>query len=145
MANARSGRQASADLGRVAFIFLLSCAIGVLVVPGILVYHLATGDLEEAGAWGISSLTCLFVAFMLGSALINSSRDNRQLRASGVPGTAEVLSIDSREDGVAAVLRIQADGLEVFEADAVFSGGQVRVGAQVDVVVDPSDRLFTVT
>jgi hypothetical protein len=77
--------------------------------------------------------------------LINSSRDNRQLRASGVPGIPEVLSIDSREDGVAAVLRIQADGLEGFEADAVFSGGHVRVGAQVDVVVDPSDRLFAVT
>jgi hypothetical protein len=82
---------------------------------------------------------------MLGSGLISSSRDNRRPRASGAPGTAEVLSVDSREDSVAAVLRIQADGLEAFEADAVFSGGHVRVGAQVDVVVDPSDRLFAVT
>ncbi|MEV0951696.1 hypothetical protein [Promicromonospora sp. NPDC050249] len=144
MANARSERQASDDLHRVAFIFLLSCAIGALVVPGILVYHLVTGDPEEAGAWGFGSLTCLFIAFMLGSGLINSSRDNRQLRASGVPGTAKVLSVEPREDSVAAVLRIQVDGLEVFEADAVFSWGNVRVGAQVDVVVDPSDRLFAV-
>ncbi|MFI2486518.1 hypothetical protein ACH47X_06380 [Promicromonospora kroppenstedtii] len=144
MAKARSGRQASDDLGRVAFVFLLSCTIGVLVVPGILVYHLVTGDPQEAGAWGLGSLTCLFIAFMLTSGLINSSRDNRRLRASGIPGTAKILSVESREDSIAAVLLIQADGLETFEADAVFSWGRVRVGAQVDVVIDPSDRLFAV-
>lgn len=144
MAKARSGRQASDDLGRVAFVFLLSCTIGVLVVPGILVYHLVTGDPQEAGAWGLGSLTCLFIAFMLISGLINSSRDNRRLRASGIPGTAKILSVESREDSIAAVLLIQADGLETFEADAVFSWGRVRVGAQVDVVIDPSDRLFAV-
>ncbi|MEV0954029.1 hypothetical protein [Promicromonospora sp. NPDC050249] len=115
----------------------------MLVVPGIRVYRLAAGDPEEAGAWGLSSLTCLFVAFMPRSALINSARDNHQLRRSGVPGTAEILSVD--EHSVAAVLRILADGLEALVADAVFSGGHVRAGARVDVVVDPSDRLFVVT
>lgn len=116
----------------------------MLVIPGILVYHLVTGDPEEAGVWGLSSLTSIFISLVLGSALRSSTRDNRQLRASGIPGTAEVLSVRSLEDGASAVLRIHADGLEPFEADAFFTGGAgLRVGTAVDVVVDPPDRLFT--
>ncbi|MFB2597437.1 hypothetical protein ACEXQE_06570 [Herbiconiux sp. P17] len=140
----RQGSQASDELGRGMLVFLWVFIAAQLVVPAIFLFHLLTGNAEEAGAWAAGSIVCVLVALLLFAGLRSSARDTRQLRAKGVPGTAAVLSVEPQEDGYSAVLRIRVDGLEPFESRAHFGWGRMSVGETVDVLVDPSDRLFTI-
>ena len=140
------GNQASDELGRGVLVFLWVFIAAELVVPAILVFHLATGNAQQAGEWVLGSIVCVLVALLLLAGMHSSARDTRQLRAKGVPGTARVLSVEPLEDGYAAILRIDVDGLEPFEARARSGGwnGPIKVGETVEVLVVPSDRLFSV-
>ncbi|KRC60875.1 hypothetical protein ASE14_07885 [Agromyces sp. Root81] len=138
------GNQASDELGPGVLVFLWVFIAAELVVPAIFVVHLVTGNPEEAGAWVLGSIVCVLVALLLMAGMHSSSRDTRQLRAKGVPGTARVLSVEPLEDGYAVILRIYVDGLEPFETRARRGWGRMKVGETVEVLVDPSDRLFTI-
>ncbi|MFK3676664.1 hypothetical protein ACI2IP_02970 [Microbacterium sp. NPDC090218] len=139
------GNQASDELGPGVLVFLWVFIAAQLVAPAIFAFNLLTGNPEEAGNWAFGSIVCVLVALLLFAGIRSSARDTRQLRARGVPGTALVLSVEPLEDGSAAVLRIRVDGHEPFDARA-HSGGWSRmtVGQTVDVIVDPSDQLFSV-
>ncbi|MCS5718819.1 hypothetical protein N1027_11805 [Herbiconiux sp. CPCC 205763] len=140
----RQGNQASDELGPVMLVFLWVFIAALLVVPAICLFHLLTGNAEAAGDWAAGSIVCVLVALLLLAGLRSSARDTRQLRARGVPGTAAVISVRPEEDGYSAVLRIRVDGLEPFESRARSPWGQMSVGDTVEVLVDPSDRLFTI-
>ncbi|WP_435742556.1 hypothetical protein [Microbacterium sp. PMB16] len=139
------GNQASDELGPVLLAVLWVSITGLLVAPAMFVFHLVSGNAEDADSWAPGAIICVLVALLLFAGVRSSIRDTRQLRANGVRGTAIVLSVETEDDGYSVILRIRVDGLDPFEA-RVRSGGWSRmdVGETVEVVVDPSDRLFTV-
>jgi len=59
------GHQASDPLGPGAVIFLTAFVAAELVVPGILVFHLLTGNAEEAGDRALGAIVCLLIALLL--------------------------------------------------------------------------------
>lgn len=138
------GNQASDELGPGVLVFLWLLIAAVLVAPAICVFHLASGNAEAAGEWMPGSIFCVLIALLLLAGLRSSARDTRQLRANGVPGTATVLSVEPLEDGHSLVLRIFVDGLEPFNARARSGWGSMKVSETVEVLVDPSDQLFTI-
>ncbi|GAB3616735.1 hypothetical protein GCM10027416_12920 [Okibacterium endophyticum] len=141
----RQGNQASDELGPGVLVLLWLFITAGLVVPAIFVFHLVTGNAEDAGDWAPGSIVGVLVALLLLAGMRSSARDTRQLRAGGVPGTATVLSVEPLEDGYSAILRIRVDGLEPFEARARSGGwSRMNVGETVEVLVDPSDLLFTI-
>jgi hypothetical protein len=140
----RQGSQASDELPLGLLVLLWVFIAGLLAVPTICLIHLLNGNAGVASEWAMGSIVCVLVALLLLAALRSSARDTRQLRANGVPGTAAVLSVRPEEDGYSAVLRIRVDDLEPFEARARSPWGQMSVGDTVEVLVDPSDLLFTI-
>ncbi|GAB3632414.1 hypothetical protein GCM10027421_17670 [Microbacterium shaanxiense] len=138
------GNQASDELGPGMLVLLWAVIGAQLFAPAIFVFHLGTGNTREAEDWVPGSIICALIALLLLAGLRSSARDTRQLRAKGVPGTATVLSVEPLEDGYAMILRIFIDRLEPFDARARSGWNRLKVGDTAQVLVDPTDRLFSI-
>ncbi|MDP3951973.1 hypothetical protein [Microbacterium sp.] len=138
------GNQASDELGPGLLVLLWVLISAQLFAPAIFAFHVWAGNAKEAENWAPGSIICVLVALLLLAGMRSSARDTRQLRAMGVPGTATVLSVEPLEDGFSIILRIFVEDLEPFEARAHSGWNRAKVGETVEVLVDPSDRLFTI-
>ncbi|WP_212818549.1 hypothetical protein [Polymorphospora rubra] len=79
-----------------------------------------------------------------------SRRDGRRLSAAGVAATAEVLAVANHlggeDPGLELRLRISGPGFATFEADTIRADDPALVpGALLPAIVDPVDRLFSIT
>ncbi|MEU8261707.1 hypothetical protein AB0C02_13940 [Micromonospora sp. NPDC048999] len=79
-----------------------------------------------------------------------SRRDARRLSAAGVAATAEILRVANHlggeDPGLELHLRISGPGFATFEADTIRADDPALVpGAVLAAVVDPVDRVFTIT
>ncbi|PSK82250.1 hypothetical protein CLV63_14320 [Murinocardiopsis flavida] len=108
-------------------------------------------------AWWAHILLVVFLMLILlpaGYGLwsdVGDAEDITQLRRSGRPAVAEVISMHRTPgrgygelDSVSLLLRISGDEVPVFTAS--YRGDQTaafRVGTLLDAVVDPSDNLYT--
>lgn len=139
-----TGRQASAPLGRKSTLFLAAFCL-VLCFGGPVFATVAVFS-GRAGEGICLSITTVPFGLIILSAMFRSRSDTRQLSAAGVPATAEVLSIESEEDVVSARLRVSAPETGTFDATYKFSAAPgLSVGDQLEAIVDPSDRLFSIS
>ncbi|MGI5240599.1 hypothetical protein [Dactylosporangium sp. CA-139066] len=97
-------------------------------------------------------MTIVGVGFgVFGWRLVTRSRhDARRLSAAGVAATAEVLAVANHlggeDPGLELRLRISGPGFATFEADTIRADDPALVpGAVLAAVVDPADRLFSIT
>ena len=146
---------------RVGPIGALLCRLAFLAIclPGpVLLAVAVTRDPTRSPAefWGLLAggvlVTIVGVGFgVLGLRLVARSRsDARRLDASGVAATAEILAVanhlDGENPGLELRLRISGPGFATFEADTIRADDPALVpGALLAVVVDPVDRLFSLT
>ncbi|MFB9180812.1 DUF3592 domain-containing protein [Dactylosporangium sucinum] len=98
-------------------------------------------DLREP--YGIVGWLAIVVLFVLGAAMLQSGierfREHADLRAVGVPATAEILRVDRSRTGESVRVRFTTgDGAEVT-ADVEDPPSDIRVaeGAQIDIRYDP--------
>ncbi|NUT21787.1 MAG: hypothetical protein HOV77_21645 [Hamadaea sp.] len=106
--------------------------------------------------WGLLAggvfTTIVGVGFgVFGLRVVNRSRrDSRQLAASGVAATAEILTVENyiggEDPGLRLCVRISGPEFTSFEAETTRPVDASLVpGAVLGARVDPSDRLFTFT
>ncbi|MEU3455158.1 hypothetical protein ABZ671_16400 [Micromonospora sp. NPDC006766] len=106
--------------------------------------------------WGLLAggalVTIVGVGFgVFGWRLVTRSRrDARRLSAAGVAATAEILRVANHlggeDPGLELHLRISGPGFATFEADTIRADDPALVpGAVLAAVVDPADRLFSIT
>ncbi|WP_238012867.1 hypothetical protein KZZ52_22565 [Dactylosporangium sp. AC04546] len=78
-----------------------------------------------------------------------SRRDARRLSAAGVAATAEILTVANHlgeDPGLTLRLRVSGPGFATFEADTIRADDPALVpGTLLTAVVDPADRLFSIT
>ncbi|MER7006822.1 hypothetical protein ABT297_27800 [Dactylosporangium sp. NPDC000555] len=88
---------------------------------------------------------------VFGWRLVTRSRsDARRLSAAGVAATAEILAVANHlggeDPGLELHVRISGPGFATFEADTIRADDPALVpGASLSAVVDPVDRLFSIT
>ncbi|MGC4938103.1 hypothetical protein [Kribbella sp. DT2] len=138
------------------FFFGLLCLATALAGPALLGFAFWIDNADVDGKrWLIvliaAVLTVFFgwmsAAWWRGS--VRARRDTKVLDAAGSPATAEILSVRSRswhdEDGVELGLRVSGDGFAPFETTWHWRKDRdFVVGGRLDVLVEPSTRLFEV-
>ncbi|MEU0155498.1 hypothetical protein [Micromonospora fulviviridis] len=151
-------REAEARIGPVG---ALLCRLAFLAIclPGPVLFAVAvTLDplRSPADFWGLLAggvlATIVGVGFgVFGLRLVTRSRrDARRLSAAGVAATAEILAVANHlggeDPGLELHLRISGPGFATFEADTIRADDPALVpGALLAAVVDPVDRLFSIT
>ncbi len=151
-------REAEARVGPIG---ALLCRLAFLAIclPGpVLLAVAVTRDSTRSPAdfWGLLAggvlVTTVGVGFgVFGWRLVARSRsDARRLSASGVAATAEILAVANHlggeDPGLELRLRISGPGFAAFEADTVRADDPALVpGALLPAVVDPVDRLFSIS
>ncbi|PSK67514.1 hypothetical protein B0E53_00493 [Micromonospora sp. MH33] len=151
-------REAEARIGPVGALF---CRLAFLAIclPGPVLFAVAvTLDPVRSPAdfWGLLAggvlATIVGVGFgVFGLRLVTRSRrDARRLSAAGVAATAEILAVANHlggeDPGLELHLRISGPGFATFEADTIRADDPALVpGALLAAVVDPVDRLFSIT
>jgi hypothetical protein len=95
-------------------------------------------------------LAMAVLGLMIWSGAEDRIADTRRLREAGRPATAEILALeleqhhDGSDDMALLTLRISGEGVPAFEATyRCTNEPALRVGAQLDATVDPTDNLFT--
>ncbi|MFE9204164.1 hypothetical protein [Micromonospora sp. NPDC007230] len=151
-------REAEARIGPIG---ALLCRLAFLAIclPGpVLLAAAVTSDplRSPADFWGLLAgdvlVTIVGVGFgVFGWRLVTRSRrDARRLSAAGVAATAEILAVANHlggeDPGLELHLRISGPGFATFEADTIRADDPALVpGALLAAVVDPADRLFSIT
>lgn len=97
----------------------------------------------------VTALGLMFFAFTLWLTYKHGRRDTRLIDASGVPATAEILSVGNarwaEQEGVRLGLRITGPGFEPFETTFEWKNNrEFAVGGRLAVLVEPTARLFEV-
>ncbi|MFF0153458.1 hypothetical protein [Micromonospora sp. NPDC005203] len=150
-------REAEAPIGPIGatlsrLMFLAICLPGpVLLVAAVTLEP----PRPPADFWGLLAggvlATLVGVGFgVFGWRVVNRSRrDARRLSAAGVAATAEILAVANHlggeDPGLELHLRISGSGFATFEADTVRAVDPTLVpGAVLAVVVDPTDRVFSI-
>ncbi|MFG1889341.1 hypothetical protein ACGFIR_15910 [Micromonospora sp. NPDC049051] len=151
-------REAEARIGPIG---ALLCRLAFLAIclPGPVLFAVAvTLDplRSPADFWGLLAggvlVTIVGVGFgVFGLRLVTRSRrDALRLSAAGVAATAEILAaanhLGGEDPGLELHLRISGPGFATFEADTIRADDPALVpGALLAAVVDPVDRLFSIS
>ncbi|MFE9651827.1 hypothetical protein [Micromonospora sp. NPDC006431] len=151
-------REAEARLGPVGALLCRLMFLAICLPGPVLLAVAATLDplRSPADFWGLLAggvlVTIVGVGFgVFGWRLVTRSRrDARRLSAAGVAATAEILAVANHlggeEPGLELHLRISGPGFATFEADTISADDPALVpGALLAAVVDPVDRLFSIT
>lgn len=150
-------REAESRIGPVGALLCRLVFVAICLPGPVLLAADVTGDLAVSTGerWGTVAggvfTTIVGVGFgVFGWRVVDRSRrDARQLDATGVAATAEVLTVahhlGGEDPGLALRLRISGPGFAPFEADTVrpVDPGLVP-GRQLTAVVDPASRLYRV-
>ncbi|WP_406070439.1 hypothetical protein [Micromonospora sp. NBC_01638] len=151
-------REAEARLGPIGAT-LCRLAFLAICLPGpVLLAAAVTLDPPRSPTdfWGLLAggvlATIIGVGFgVFGLRLVTRSRrDGRRLSAAGVAATAEILTVANHlggeDPGLELHLRVSGPGFATFEADTIRADDPALVpGALLAAVVDPADRLFSIT
>ncbi|MFJ6198076.1 hypothetical protein [Micromonospora sp. NPDC092111] len=151
-------REAEARLGPIG---ALLCRLTFLAIclPGPVLLAVAVAldpPWSSADFWGLLAGGVLVTIVGVGSGvfglrLVTRSRgDARRLSVAGVAATAEILAVANHlggeDPGLELRLRISGPGFATFEADTIRADDPGLVpGALLAAVVDPVDRLFSIT
>ncbi|MEV8376530.1 hypothetical protein AB0P21_27550 [Kribbella sp. NPDC056861] len=148
-----NGKISPPRVGAVGY-FVLSLVCLVLAVSGpALVVALIVLDADFP--WWAMLLTVVvavflvFFAFTLWRTYHHGRRDTKLIEASGLPATAEILSVGTTSwgegEGVRLGLRISGPGFETFEAPFEWKHtDHFEVGGRLAVLVEPTARLYLV-
>jgi hypothetical protein len=150
-------RQANLSSKRFGRLVPRVLAAPLLLIGPFLVYaaaFLATGE-PTGNRWIMAvagvAVTVSCVKLVLHEARLDdrARRDQRRLEAIGVPATAEITAVRptslGEESGIELSLLIRGFGLEPFESvSSCKDHPDLRVGARLNAVVDPTDRLYAI-
>ena len=150
-------REAEARIGPVGALLCRLLFLAICLPGPVLLAADVAGDLAVSPGqrWGLIAggvfTTIVGVGFgVFGWRVVDRSRrDARQLDATGVAATAEVLTVTphlgGEDPGLLLHLRISGPGFAAFAADVVRPDDPSLVpGRLLAVVVDPADRLYRV-
>ncbi|BCJ69336.1 hypothetical protein GCM10009779_69360 [Polymorphospora rubra] len=151
-------REAEVRLGPIGALLCRSMFLAICLPGPILIVAAMTLDPPRSPTdfWGLLAggvlVTIAGVGFgIFGWRLVTRSRrDGRRLSAAGVAATAEVLAVANHlggeDPGLELRLRISGPGFATFEADTIRADDPALVpGALLPAIVDPVDRLFSIT
>ncbi|MFF3853190.1 hypothetical protein [Micromonospora sp. NPDC002575] len=151
-------REAERRLGPISALLCRLVFLAICLPGPVLLVAAVTLDPPRSPTdfWGLLAggalITPIGVGFgVFGWRLVSRSRhDARRLSAFGVPATAQILAVSNNlggeDPGLKLRLRISGPGFVTFEADTVRGDDPALVpGASLAAVVDPADRLFSIT
>ncbi|MER7267011.1 hypothetical protein ABT344_01670 [Micromonospora carbonacea] len=131
--------------------------LGLLAIGPVLVYAAAFLATDEPtvnrwvmGAAGVGvTLSCLGLARREARQHDRARRDQRRLETVGVAATAEITAMRpaslGEESGIEVSLLISGPGFEPFAtASQCKEHPSLKVGARLNAVVDPTDRLYAI-
>ncbi|MBE1487991.1 hypothetical protein [Plantactinospora soyae] len=151
-------REAEARLGPIGALLCRLVFLAIFLPGPVLLAVGVTVDPRQSPTdfWGLLAggvlATIVGVGFgVFGLRLVTRSRrDARRLATAGVAATAEVLTVANHlggeDPGLELRLRISGPGFATFEADTIRADDPALVpGTLLAVLVDPTDRLFSIT
>ncbi|MCG5443893.1 hypothetical protein NIE79_002037 [Micromonospora sp. NIE79] len=150
-------REAEARVGPVGALLSRLLFLAICLPGPVLLVAAVTLDPPRSSTdfWGLLVGGVLATAIGVGFGVFGwrvvgrSRRDSRQLAATGVAATAEILAVANHLAGenpeLELRLRISGPGFATFEADTIRATDPALVpGAALAAVVDPADRLFAI-